>query len=188
MQNQKHLRGVAGFSLLQLIITIAVAAALATMAIPSFASLLSRTQVSTQTNLLAESLMLARSHAIASQKNVHICRLNSNRKNQCTVSLSYLNDWSAGWMVFADENTNHNFDNADRVLQVVEPGHEVSIVFNQRGRLRFFPDGRARSAGFYLCDEQREAYRHVLLLHTGRVRIHESLTPIQKQNCAKLNS
>lgn len=188
MHQSNRFRAHSGFSLLQLVITIAIAAALALVAVPSFASLLSRTQVSTHSNMIVESLSLARSQAIATQQKVHLCRLDDIDISDCAVGHSYANDWSSGWLVFVDSNNNNNFDSSDQLLQTVQLANKVNIVFNQRGRLRFFPDGRARSAGFYLCDPQQQAYRHIFLLHSGRARVNDSLSANHQRICENLSN
>lgn len=177
-----------GFTLIELMVAITVAAVLASAAVPSFASLIARNKVTTQTNAILESLYLARSYAIVKQRNVHVCHLNAETNSSCSEDRNYKSKWSHGWLVFADNNGDRNFDDKDELLQIVEMPDSVNIVFNQRGRLRFFPDGSARSSGFYVCDRNQQSFKHVYLLHTGRARINQKLSAKQKSTCDKLDS
>ena len=177
-----------GFSLLELIISIAVLASLTSLAIPSFAAMLARNKVITQTNAVFEALYIARSHAISKQKNVHVCPIQIDDNTRCGDNLGYNANWSGGWLIFADNNRNANLDKSDEILQIVEMPKSINIVFNQRGRLRFFPDGSARSAGFYMCDKAQSNYKHIYLLHSGRARVNNKLTAKQKLRCDQASS
>jgi len=172
-----------GFTLLELIVSISLIAILVGIAAPSFASMLARSQLRTQTHQLIESLYLARNHALTEQTIVHICQLNKESTTQCGITYNSNRSWSHGWLVFADINGNNNFDGNDRLIRSIKMPDTINIVFNQRGRLRFFPDGSSRSAGFYLCDRDKQLFRHVYLLHTGRARVNEKLSARQKSKC-----
>ncbi|MFT4629411.1 MAG: type IV fimbrial biogenesis protein FimT [Arenicella sp.] len=182
-----HLRQ-SGHSFIELAIVTALAAILLSQAMPSFASLYANTQVSTQSNAILQSLHLARSHAVAKQRNVHICHLDRATMNTCDQDRGFNSTWSVGWLVFADNNSNKNLDDKDQVLQIIEMSNSVNIVFNQRGRLRFFANGSSRSAGFYICDRKQRSFRHIYLLHTGRARINQQLSERQKSICNNANT
>ena len=182
--NQKKISH--GFTLVELMVTLTVSAILATAAAPSFANLIARNKVLIQTNAILESLYLARSYAIVKQRNVHVCHLDPETNSSCSEDRNYNSKWSHGWLVFADNNGDRNFDGNDELLQVVEMPDSVNIVFNQRGRLRFFPDGSARSSGFYICDRQQNSFQHIYLLHSGRARINQKMNAKQKSTCGNL--
>lgn len=177
-----------GITLIELMIVVILVAALLLIAMPSFAGLFSKTRVSTQTNAILETLHIARSYAITQQRNVHICHLDPSTMDSCDADRNFNSAWSVGWLVFVDTNNNKDLDQKDHVLKIVEMSGTVNIVFNQRGRLRFFPDGSARSAGFYICDRGQTSFRHVYLLHTGRARINKSLSEQQKSICHNINA
>lgn len=181
-------RSQGGVSLLQLMVTVAIAVILTGTAVPSFASLLAKTRVTTQNSAVIQTLSLARSYAVSRQQTVHICQLDPTTNNRCDQKRGYNSDWSHGWLLFADGNANNEFDHKDELLRIVKMPETVNIVFNQRGRLRFFPDGRARSAGFYLCDQQSQNVRHVYLLHTGRTRTDHNLSARQKSICKSVST
>ncbi len=67
-------RSVRGFSLIELVVTIAVLAILVTLATPSFTSLLNASRLTSQANELVASLQLARSEAVRRNSRVTLCR------------------------------------------------------------------------------------------------------------------
>ncbi len=172
-----------GFSLIELIISIAIMAILIGISVPSFTSIIARNNVVTQTNTIFESLYLARSYAITQQKNVHVCHMSKPDSLECHQQRDYNTAWSNGWLIFADVNNTNEYDDGDNLIRAFQASERANIVFNQQGRLRFFPDGSARSAGFYVCDKQQKNYRHVYLLHSGRARANETITAQQKSHC-----
>ena len=180
---QKLAAKCAGYSLIELLISVTVLVALSGMAIPSFAGMIARNKIITQTNELFGALYLARSHAVAKQKNVHVCPIKSDENTRCSENFDFNANWTNGWLVFADNNRNANLDENDEILRIIEMPGSMNIVFNQRGRLRFFPDGSARSAGFYICDKTQSNYKHIYLLHSGRARVNGNLSAKQKTRC-----
>lgn len=80
-----------GFTLIELIVTISIAAIFMSMAIPSFIGTIGRNRLTTNANELVTSLNLARSEAVKRGVQVTI------RRNGGTNSL-----WEGGWDVFVD--------------------------------------------------------------------------------------
>ena len=180
-----HLVSQRAYSLIEAMITVALLTIIIAISAPSFAVLIKKNELTTLSNTIIGSLYFARSHAIAHQKNVHICQLSLNLSTTCARDYNYNRDWSNGWLIFTDTNRDNEFDENDDLLRKVTLNTSTSIIFNQRGRLRFFPDGSARSAGYYLCSSNLDEVRHVYLLHTGRARVNQSLTRKQLQICAR---
>ena len=172
-----------GTTFVELMIVITIIVIVTGLSIPSFANLMARNKVTTQANTVFESLYLARSTAITQQKNVQICHMSKPNSLECNQQRDFNTVWSNGWLIFADVNGDNEYDEDDNLIKVVDASDHTNIVFNQQGRLRFFPDGSARSAGFYICDQQQIDYRHIYLLYSGRARISQSLTEKQRAIC-----
>jgi len=163
-----------GYSLLELIITCALLATLSAIATPSFAAIINKSKMATSAYTLHQSLVLARTSAMTRSKTVLVCQLANNHGPTCVKSHKRNQNWKNGWQVFVDNNKNNEYDAADEVLREFRPNNNTAVVFNQNGRLRFFPDGSARSAGFYVCTKNSTSVTHIKLLHSGRARTRKN--------------
>lgn len=90
-----HGRRLDGFTLLELMVTLAVAAILVTIAIPSYRGLVQRNTVTAAVNDLVGDLNYARSEAVTRGQRIYLCK--SNDQSTCTSN----DDWNKGWIVFA---------------------------------------------------------------------------------------
>lgn len=95
-----------GFTLVELIITISIAAILAGIAIPGFNSIIQSTQLTTYANELVTSLNLARSEAVKRGVQVSVRRKGSSNNN-----------WDSGWDIFTDLDGDGTLDTADMLLK-----------------------------------------------------------------------
>lgn len=85
-----------GFTLLELIVTVAVAGIVLSFGIPGFMSLIQNNRATTHTNDLITALNLGRSEATRRAAPITVC----SSADGATCSGS--NDWSAGWIVRND--------------------------------------------------------------------------------------
>lgn len=90
-----------GFTLIELMVTIAVLAVLASLAFPSMQSVIESNRLTTQANSLLTAFQLARSEAVKLNRNVRICARDSSDPLDCG------NSWTDGWSVtFLDDGGN----------------------------------------------------------------------------------
>lgn len=87
---------VRGFTLVELAVTLAVAAILLAIATPSFAELLRRNRLAAANNELVTALQVARAEALRRGRPVAVCA--SADQRSCAGS----KDWATGWVVFED--------------------------------------------------------------------------------------
>ncbi len=102
-------RPIAGFTLIELIITVAVMAILMTLAAPSFQRILAKNRVEGLASELSAALNLARSEAIKRGATVTVCK-SSNTSAAVTATApacdtSTTATWPDGWLVFVDRGT-----------------------------------------------------------------------------------
>lgn len=90
------MRKIKGFTLIELMITLAVAAIALVVAIPSFNQTMRNNSSSALGSELASALNFARSEAVKRAKRVSICA--SNDGATCLAA----NNWEKGWLVFID--------------------------------------------------------------------------------------
>lgn len=105
----------AGFSLVELMVVIAIVATLLVIALPSFRDTLNRNRIATESNDLISALNLARNEAITRTVPVSICP--SSNSTAC-LGGGTAADWGNGWIVFVDQGTAGTLDGTDSVLRV----------------------------------------------------------------------
>jgi type IV fimbrial biogenesis protein FimT len=104
----------AGFTLIELIVTLVVAGIVLAIAIPGFQPLIRSNLASTQAGDFMTFLNLARSEAIMRNQSITMCR--SADGASCSSSGS----WDQGWIVFVDPDGDSVVDAGETVLRVRE--------------------------------------------------------------------
>jgi type IV fimbrial biogenesis protein FimT len=87
----------AGFTLVELLITIVVVSILLALGAPAFKDFIKNNRVTAQTNDLVSAIQLARSEALKRGTNMVVCA----SKDQKTCSKNK-DTWTDGWIVFSD--------------------------------------------------------------------------------------
>src|SRR3546814_4501032 len=91
----------AGFSLIELIVTLAIASIVVTLAVPSFAGTLQRAREANAYHLLTASLASARLRAVKDGAPVTVC--SSLDGHTCRGDAA----WSDGWILDRDRSEEH---------------------------------------------------------------------------------
>jgi len=137
--------GVRGFSLLELMVVLALASVLATLAIPSYQALLQRWALRTEAQALVDDLRHARAQALSRGQSVSICPSVDGR--MCAAHA----DWGHGWLIFLDLDANRVIAATELVLRQHRVTSTIrSISSNSNASLAgltFAPNGQARGAG-----------------------------------------
>ncbi|MDQ7983357.1 GspH/FimT family pseudopilin [Pseudomonas sp. G34] len=114
-----------GFTLIELMVTIAVLAIVISIAAPSFSNILRDNRTLAMTNELQGAIQLARSEAVKRRSNVVICRRNA-AGDDCDNSA----DWAAGWLILSGTTVIKVWD-AVTGLAVAGPG--TGLTFKSNG-------------------------------------------------------
>lgn len=132
-----------GFTLVELLVTLAVFAILVALAAPQLRTLLVRRTVSSQAESLSAGLRLARSEAIKRGQYVTMCASNNAESATPTCLANGASDWSSGWIVFVASPANmRQFVNGNVLLKVQPPftnsggvnnGSVAAVVFGANG-------------------------------------------------------
>ncbi|MGH8460237.1 MAG: GspH/FimT family pseudopilin [Stenotrophobium sp.] len=169
----------AGFTLLELLVTIMVVAIGAAVAVPSFTHVLGNSRLAAYTNELSTALALARSEAVKRNLPVGLCRsANATASVPSCVSGTGTGGWEIGWIVFADVDHDGKYDNdkGDIVLHrrgALSGGVTVTGANNVTNRLVFTARGilPAGMVSFTFKDGRTGGVRMICLPVTGRVRV-----------------
>ena len=177
----------AGFTLIELIIALAIGVIVMTQAIPSFLSTIRDSHLTTETNKLVADINIARSEAIKRGVNVIVCSSadpNLFDGGDHDPDCGGANDWDTGWLVFADNDGNGSYsldDDGDGALIRIGEGPTSGSTVNfttASTTIPFSPDGLlvdATAKAITICDERGDSSkRQVLISATGRPRLDKT--------------
>ncbi len=142
-----------GFTLLEMMIVVAMMGVISAIAFPAFRSMLITNEVVDTANQMQMSLKLARSEAIVNGKDAYVC----SSTDGATCSNADGN-WNRGWLVYVDLDGSGTMNNNElRWVHEINSGSQVTIVpsgaaFNQQVRFSYtgwLVDGD--ELGFDIC-------------------------------------
>lgn len=157
-----------GFSLYELLMTLAIAALVLTFGLPSFGGLVADKRLRAETDALFHALHLARKTSIVHRREVTICPSASGAS--CDADA----DWSAGWILFvnADGDGPPQVDAGEPVLARRRVDERVRIDANRRAFSMRSTELRATNGTLIVCDRSGRAETRALVVsYTGRPRV-----------------
>jgi len=165
-----------GYTLIELMVTLAVAAIIVTIAVPGFGNLLAEQRLVTTTNHFVTALHLTRSEAVKRGTRVSLCA--SADGTSCGSASGY----SAGWIVFEGPEPGAPLEPADEILRVFAPSGAATVEGNDTmttyisyvatGETRRL-SGALQMGTVTICDAGRA--RRVVISRTGRPRVEPSV-------------
>jgi len=170
----------AGFTLVELVVILAMLVILTGFAAPSFNRLLASQRVVGEVNRFVGTLHQGRSEAILRNQRIVICQQQDDR---CTPN----GGWQHGWFSFVDSNRNGVFDVSEpRLRQQTSLNPAITVTSGRRSRVVFQPDGvtPGTNATFTVCHTGfPELARAVIISNTGRVRTSRKGPGGRQLNC-----
>jgi len=182
-----------GFTLIELIITMVIAAIVVTIGVPSFRNIILNNTRVAQVNELVGALNLARSEAAKSGLRATICR--SADGATCATDTSGV--WGSGWIVYVDRNQDGALSSGEAIkVQGAIPESftlQTSVLLTQS--VTYLANGTLSSPAsidtlvkcegvFQLCDSRKvDQARFITISVTGRVAYREKRTSGEICSC-----
>jgi type IV fimbrial biogenesis protein FimT len=173
----------AGFSIYELLITTAVAGVLGLGAV-SMTGMVQDARMTAAVNQLMGDLNLARSEAIKRNTIIALCK--SDNGSSCSEDTA----WNEGWIVFTDDNNNHDVDAGETVVRVQQALEgNLTLRYGETGTytyVRYNPSGEAwPGATFSFCDSRgADKAKAVIVYWTGRPRVSARTSENKPLSCS----
>jgi type IV fimbrial biogenesis protein FimT len=164
-----------GFTLIELMVAIAIFVILLSIGVPSFTETIRSNQLTSQANSLITALNVARSEATKRGAPVTACA--STDQASCSGSVS----WNSGWIVFSDDTGTAGVVDVDDPLLQTWPSVPAGIqVTGAAGFVRYGANGVSDAATTFdllrpSCIGVRA--RRITISNTGRVSSQKVACP-----------
>lgn len=158
-----------GFSLVELMVVIALMAILSTYALPTMRYSILNNRVTSKTNLMVNSLNYARSEAVLRGGKIGLLPIDKDTT-----------DWSQGWEVVSNPSSSSptvikTFDFTNDGIQITETNLKVAITYTSRGGVL---EAQSTPLFFNICVKNRtrgDPYGRLLKIEpTGRVSLEDT--------------
>ncbi len=166
-----------GFTLSELVITLAIAVTLSSIGISSFQHGIARLSVDSAMMALRTELMYARSEAIKRGQRVLLCRQGDTAGECAGSGANGRLSWDQGWLMFVDQDNDRLLDamQGDELLRVSQPlKPTLQLKWNRGNYIAFADSGALGSRNGTFCIGHRSGdpglQRELVLPHSGRLR------------------
>lgn len=157
-----------GFSLLELIVTLAVAGILGALAVSGYGNFVQTSRLTTLTNDFIADVNLARSEAIKRNSIVTICK--SSNGTSCAAA----GTWADGWIVMVDSNRDGTVDEVVKTHEALPANSTFTTPANAvtYSRNAILASG---SGNYVLCAAKIRKSRTIELGVTGRASVQSGI-------------
>ena len=156
-----------GFTIVELMVTLAIAAILLAVAVPSFTLFAQKRAISQKTVQVRNALELARGLALSQRQVWTVCTVDAS--NSCVSSAGLR------LLVFRDDNDDKDFNTGEMLHQDIDiDSIELEISASGRPYIRFARSGEALESGnIEVCSTNQtvDYGRQVIVFRSGRIRL-----------------
>ncbi len=124
-----------GFTLLELMVVVAIIATLLMLGLPSFQTTLRSNRLATTTNQFNAAVALARSEAIKSTQASGLC--------PSADGTSFTTTWSSGWLIWRDTDRNGSLNGSEPVIQYFANTSQIAVSSGAAAKFSFDDRGAA---------------------------------------------
>ncbi|MBE1160070.1 GspH/FimT family pseudopilin [Dyella acidiphila] len=105
---RKHRRATAGFTVIEMLVVLVIAAIVMAYAIPSYKTMVTNYRLTGELNDLQTDVELARSTAVREGATVTMCPSANPTASAPTCQSATTTQWNTGWIIFTDTSTTTN--------------------------------------------------------------------------------
>jgi len=114
LSNSPFSENQSGFTLIELMVVVAIVGVLLLVAFPEFDRLIQGQRLKTQANETLSAIVFAKSEALKRRSSVTVCAMKTAINNQCGTTG---NEWANGWVIFVDSNNDGVVSNGEEVIK-----------------------------------------------------------------------
>ncbi len=164
-----------GFTLVELMVTIAIVSIISAIALPNYSSFLAQLRVDNEISELHRLLLTTRNIAINSGQRVTLCPLNEN--NRCS------GEWHKELSVFIDLNNNNTYEQVvgESIIKVkAEISLDDQLIYaNKRFKIMYSPSGQLSGLSngtFKYCPKHyQDKSRGIIIARSGRLYVSNDM-------------
>ncbi|WP_413692305.1 GspH/FimT family pseudopilin [Pseudoalteromonas sp. KJ10-2] len=157
-----------GFTLVEMLITIAVAAILLAIVVPSFNSLIESSKERTTRDSLVSAIHTASQLAQSERVNVYLCTTTNGESCEDTK------DWGSDWLIYQDDDSSGDFDE-DYDTIVAKISAKTNLITSTTEEVKFMPTGHSLANTFKICSNTDNSVVYEMVLsRMGRITYEEA--------------